>query len=112
MALFPTEKDTPWSGTTGRRDVFYCDGYYYMVYEISTESVAPNGYGSAYWSHMFARSEDMVTWEITTGPQITANHQGLWNDQTGWMVINGELYVISNNAYLNNTHLIKLTPNN
>ena len=106
--VIPTQKDTAWSGTTGRRDVFYCDGYYYMVYEVSTEAVEPYGYGSAAWSHMFARSKDMINWEITEGPQIVLDHLGLGNDQPCWIVIDGELYVISNNLQYADSYLIKL----
>ncbi len=40
--VVPTVSGTPYSGTTGRRDVIFVDGYYYMVYEVSTDAV-PNG---------------------------------------------------------------------
>ena len=105
--VIPTEKDTLWSGTTGRRDVFKCGEYYYMVYEISTESVPEVGYGGAYWSHMFARSKDMINWEITEGPQLPQDTPSFGNDGTNWIVIDGELYVFMRNRG-NNTTAVKL----
>ena len=105
--IIPTKAGTAYGGTTGRRDIFYCDGYYYMVYEISTEDLPPHGYGGAYWTHMFARSKDMINWEITEGPQLTQSQTGFGYDGTGWCVIDGELYVFMRNR-ANNTTAVKL----
>jgi hypothetical protein len=91
--IVPTEKGTYWSGTTGRRDIFFCDGYYYMVYEISTEEVSGVGYVGAYWTHMFARSKDMINWQITEGPQFVSSVPGFGCDGPCWVVIDGELQV-------------------
>ena len=91
--IINTEDDTLWSGTIGRRDVIYCDGYYYMVYEISTDQVPGQAYGGAQWTHMFARSEDLITWEITEGPQLTQGNTGFGYDGTCWMVVGKRLYV-------------------
>ena len=91
--IIDTEDDTAWSGTIGRRDVIYCDGYYYMVYEISTDQAASGGYGGAQWSHMFARSRDLIEWEITEGPLLTQANTGFGYDGTCWMVVGRHLYV-------------------
>jgi beta-xylosidase len=91
--IINTEDDTPWSGTIGRRDVIYCDGYYYMVYEISTDQVAGSAYGGAQWSHMFARSRDLIEWEISDGPLLTQSKTGFGYDGTCWMVVGRHLYV-------------------
>ena len=91
--IINTEDDTPWSGTIGRRDVIYCDGYYYMVYEISTDQAAGGGYGGAQWSHMFARSTDLIEWEITSGPLLTQDKTGFGYDGTCWMIVGRHLYV-------------------
>ena len=104
--VVPTEKDTAWGGTTGRRDIFYCDGYYYMVYEISSERV-DGGYLYAMWSHMFARSKDMINWEITQGPQIEPV-MNVANDGPSWVVIDGELYVFCRTPSTNWTTVIRL----
>ena len=91
--IIDTEDNTPWSGTIGRRDVIFCDGYYYMVYEISTDQVEGKAYGGAQWTHMFARSEDLITWEITEGPLLTQPNAGFGYDGTCWMVVGRHLYV-------------------
>lgn len=89
--VIPTEDDTLWSGTTGRRDIIHVDGYYYMVYEISTDQNP--SFASANWTHMFARSRDMVTWEITEGPLLTQKTAGFGYDGPCWMLLDGHLYV-------------------
>ena len=97
--IISTEDNTPWSGTIGRRDVIYCDGYYYMVYEISTDQAPSGGYGGAYWSHMFARSTDLINWEISSGPLLTqknadgSDKTGFGYDGTCWMIVGRHLYV-------------------
>ena len=70
--------DDPDCGTCGRRDVIYYDGWYYMVYEISTDGGKINrnlgddlgvegryyyDFGGSNWGHKFARSKDMINWE-------------------------------------------------
>ena len=96
--IISTEDNTRWSGTVGRRDVLYCDGYYYMVYEVSTDQVGGAGYGQSKWSHMFARSKDLINWEITEGPILIQQENGV--DKTGfgydgtcWMIVDGNIYV-------------------
>ncbi len=96
--VLPTEKGTPWSGTTGRRDVLFCGGWYYMVYEISTEAVSGAGYGGAHWSHMFARSRDMIEWETTSGPQLVQPQAGFGNDGPCFCIADGKLYVFMRNV--------------
>lgn len=83
------EKDVaPDSGTTGRRDIMYYDGYFYMVYEISTEQP----YSEAKWCHKFARSKDMENWEIADSiyPQTETS---FGNDGPAWLVLDNKLYV-------------------
>lgn len=89
--VIPTADGTLWSGTTGRRDIIYVDGYYYMVYEISTDQNP--GFSSANWTHMFARSRDMISWEITAGPLLTQKTTGFGYDGPCWMLRDGRLYV-------------------
>ena len=107
--VIPTEKDTAWSGTTGRRDVLKCGEYYYMVYEVSTEAVSGAGYGGAHWSHMFARSKDMINWEISEGPQLVQPYAGFGNDGPCWCVADGKLYVFMRNV-TNCTTAVALVP--
>ena len=83
------EKDVaPDSGTTGRRDIMYYDGYFYMAYEISTEQP----YNTADWCHKFARSKDMENWEIADSiyPHTESN---FGNDGPSWLVLDNKLYV-------------------
>ncbi|MBE5768701.1 MAG: hypothetical protein E7333_03810 [Clostridiales bacterium] len=94
-----TKRDTRWSGTTGRRDVMYAGGYYYMVYEISTLPMGYNGFADAKWSHMFARSTDMINWEITEGPQLIQmvngeEVKGFGYDGPCWIVLGDQLCVM------------------
>lgn len=112
--VIPTAAGTAYSGTTGRRDVIYVGGYYYMVYEVSTDAVSGAGYNGAKWTHMFARSKDMIQWETIKAPLLTQK-DGNGNDKTGfgydgpcWCVIKGELYVLMRNTS-NSTTAVKLT---
>ena len=97
--IIPTQENTLWSGTTGRRDVIYVGGWYYMVYEISTEQP----YGSAYWTHMFARSKDLITWETCEGPLIRRTDaagtpmSGMGYDGPCWCIVGKHLYVYFRN---------------
>lgn len=90
--VIPTQDGTLWSGTTGRRDVIYVDGWYYMVYEISTDQNPT--FASANWTHMFARSRDMLNWEITAGPLLTQKNAGFGYDGPCWLLHDGHLYVL------------------
>ena len=97
--IIPTEDDTLYSGTTGRRDVIYVDGYYYMVYEVSTDQAEEGGYNKSYWTHMFARSRDLITWETIEAPVITQTNAdgsakpGFGYDGPCWMIIGKHIYV-------------------
>jgi len=106
--IIKTRSGTPYSGTIGRRDIIYCDGYYYMVFEISTDQVNGN-YNGSQWSHMFARSTDMLTWELCSGPLITQATAGMGYDGPCWMVVDNELYVYVRDRD-NSTTAIKLVP--
>lgn len=105
--IINTQSNTAWSGTIGRRDVIYCGGYYYMVYEISTDQASTGGYGSAQWSHMFARSRDLINWEITEGPLLTQENPGFGYDGPCWMVVDNRLYVYMRVG--NSTTAVELT---
>ena len=102
--IIPTEPDTLWSGTTGRRDVIYVDGYYYMVYEISTEQAEDGGFGGAYWTHKFARSKDLIHWESIEEP-LLIQEDASGNPKTGfgydgpcWVIVGKHLYVYFRNG--------------
>ena len=70
-----------------------------MVYEISTEQP----YGSAYWTHMFARSKDLITWETCEGPLIRRTDaagtpmSGMGYDGPCWCIVGKHLYVYFRN---------------
>lgn len=97
--IIATEDDTPYSGTVGRRDVIYVDGYYYMVYEVSTDQAETGGYNNAYWTHMFARSKDLINWETIGEPIVTQKNSdgsektGFGYDGPCWMIIGKHIYV-------------------
>ena len=97
--ILRTEDDTAYSGTVGRRDVIYVDGYYYMVYEVSTDQAEEGGYNKSYWTHMFARSEDLIHWETIGEPIITQTNSdgtekaGMGYDGPCWMIIGRHIYV-------------------
>ena len=97
--IIRTEDDTPYSGTVGRRDVIYVGGYYYMVYEVSTDQAEEGGYNGAYWTHMFARSKDLINWETIGEPIITQTNEdgsqkaGMGYDGPCWMIIGKHIYV-------------------
>ncbi len=85
--VIPTSENGPDSGTTGRRDVLYYDGWFYMTYEISTKPP----YATAKWSHTFARSKDFINWE--TVEQVIPSKEGFGNDGPSFLVVDGELWV-------------------
>lgn len=68
--------------------VWYDDGTFYMVYEVSTEQP----YDTAQWCHKFARSKDMENWEIADSiyPQTETS---FGNDGPAWLVLDNKLYV-------------------
>ena len=107
VPVINTQDGTAWSGTVGRRDVIYCDGYYYMVFEVSTDQVGGN-FNGAKWSHMFARSTDMFNWTLCSGPLITQSTTGMGYDGPCWMVIDNELYVYMRQGA--STTAVKLVP--
>lgn len=111
--IIPTEDNTPYSGTTGRRDVIFVDGYYYMVYEVSTDQAEEGGYNGAYWTHMFARSKDLITWETIEAPLLTQTNAdgsakpGMGYDGPCWMIIGRHIYVYM--RVKNRTTAVELT---
>jgi len=106
--VIPTKSNTDYSGTTGRRDVIYVDGWYYMVYEVSTDQVNGN-FGGSEWTHMFARSRDMVEWESVEAPLIKQDKTGFGYDGTCWMAADGKLYVYMRDTG-NSTTAVELVP--
>ncbi|MBO4421998.1 MAG: hypothetical protein J5879_01060 [Clostridia bacterium] len=102
--IIPTKKNTLWSGTTGRRDIIYVGGWYYMVYEISTEQP----YDSACWTHKFARSKDLIKWETTGDPLLRqtddngAEIHGFGYDGPCFCIIGDHIYVYYR-SYQNST---------
>jgi predicted GH43/DUF377 family glycosyl hydrolase len=106
--VIDTKEGSLWSGTVGRRDVIFCDGYYYMVYEISTDQAAEGGYSNARWTHMFARSRDLINWEITKGPLLNQGKRGFGYDGPCWMMIGKRLFVYMRDAG-NSTTAVELT---
>ena len=96
--ILPTEPDTLHSGTTGRRDIIYIGGYYYMVYEISTEQSNGN-FNQSYWTHSFARSRDLIHWESIEQPLITRTapdgkpESGFGLDGPCWCIADNRLFV-------------------
>lgn len=86
--VIPTSENGPDSGTTGRRDVIFYDGWFYMTYEISTRPP----YDSAKWSHTFARSKDFINWE-TVEQIIPSTNKGFGNDGPSFLIRDGEVWV-------------------
>ncbi len=91
--VIPTSEDPsePDSGTTGRRDIVYVDGWYYMVYEVSTDKVGAD-YSGSYWTHMFARSRDLIHWE-KRAPLIRQTIPGMGYDGPNWLIRDDRVYV-------------------
>jgi hypothetical protein len=86
--IVPTEKDTAWSGTTGRRDVFYCDGYYYIICLFA----APYHR----WVPYIARSRDLRDFEMGTVNPI------MWPDYNDKTVIHPERFTKEELDYIEN----------
>ena len=95
VPIIPTENNTLHSGTTGRRDIIYINGWYYMVYEISTDKP----YSNAKWSHQFARSKDMIHWTSIETPLLIQKNDdntpknGFGYDGPCWVIVDDNIYV-------------------
>ncbi len=98
--ILPTSDnpDDPDSGTTGRRDVIYDkeSGYFYMVYEVSTDPLPEVSFAGSRWGHMFARSRDMKTWE-KAGPCYSTTTQGFGYDGPNFLLYEGQAFVYMRN---------------
>ena len=96
--ILPTVSNTLYSGTTGRRDIIYIDGWYYMVYEISTD-MANGSFENSRWTHQFARSRDMINWTTIQEPLLIQKNadnsprNGFGYDGPCWVIIDNHLYV-------------------
>lgn len=95
-----TNPSDPDSGTTGRRDIIKAGDWYYMVYEISSDMVGGN-YESSNWGHSFARSRDMLNWEVIKNYNRVTTGGGMGYDGPSWMVAGGDIWVHC--RYDNNT---------
>jgi hypothetical protein len=84
-----------------------------MVYEVSTDQAEEGGYNGAYWTHMFARSKDLVHWETVGEPLITQKNAdgtpkvGMGYDGPCWMIVGKHIYVYVRES--NRTTAIELT---
>lgn len=115
--------DDPDCGTCGRRDVIYYDGWYYMVYEISTDGGKINrnlgddlgvegryyyDFGGSNWGHKFARSKDMINWEKL--PYLLHDtYKGDYAfDGPAWLIRDGQIFIYYRNVRVH-TSVIRLT---
>lgn len=70
------------SGTLGVRSIVKQGGYYYMVYEGSTDPP----YDTASWSSGLARSTDLIHWTKFSGnPVLPVTGSGFGNDGPAWV---------------------------
>lgn len=106
--VIPTVPGRYDAGTTGRRDVIYSGGWYYMVYEVSTEQP----YGEASWGHTFARSKDLIHWDVLGKLLYPATGGGMGHDGPNWYVDGDDVYVYfrARDAAPNSTTRTKLVP--
>lgn len=78
------------SGTVGKRDIIYENGYYYMVYEGSTD--AP--FGSAKWSSGLARSSNLISWsKYSQNPVLPQTQNYYGNDGPAFITVSGVPYI-------------------
>ena len=97
--IVPTSDNAsdPDSGTTGRREVICADGWYYMVYEISTDSGVDGSpyydFGKSNWDHSFARSKDFIHWEKISAPLCSPAKGEMSLCGPAWMVIGDNIWV-------------------
>ena len=103
--IIPTVPGRFDAGTTGRRDIVYSGGWYYMVYEVSTE--AP--YGQADWGHSFARSKDLIHWDVLGKVVYPTTGGGMGHDGPNWYVDGDDVYVYFRTG-ANTTSRTKLVP--
>ncbi|MBQ9416932.1 MAG: hypothetical protein IJU20_08875 [Clostridia bacterium] len=91
--IIPTSSDhsAPDSGTAGRRDVIYYDGWFYMVYEGSTEKVGAD-YSQSSWTHLYARSADLLNWDKAE-QMPAAQGKGFGYDGPCFLVWEDSIYV-------------------
>jgi len=88
--VISTSISGPDSGTIGKRDVVYFNNYYYMVYEISTDQP----YGTAKWSHTFARSTDMINWNrLSQKNLIPQSNNKFGNDGPCFLNLDGTWWI-------------------
>ena len=87
--IIPARKCKFDAGTTGRRDIVRAGGYYYMVYEVSTAQP----YETASWGHTFARSKDLLRWEIADKLLYPATGGGMGNDGPNWYIDGDDVFV-------------------
>lgn len=84
------------SGTLGRRDIIKYGGYYYMIYEVSSDAAPGHAYydfSGSMWSHTVARSKDMINWEKAPKPLYEPTKAGFSHDGPAWLVKGDEVYI-------------------
>ena len=75
------------AGTIGKRSIIQRDGYYWMVYEGSTDKVG-DSFALSRWSSGLARSSDLLNWEKWqgTGGPVLPVVNGFGNDGPEWVI--------------------------
>ena len=82
------------SGTCGRRDILKYGDYYYMCYEVSTDSTTVYyDFQHASWGHMFARSKDMIHWEKAPKALHEFTEWDYAYDGPAWLALGDKLYL-------------------
>ena len=82
------------SGTCGRRDIIKYKDYYYMCYEVSTDSTTVYyDFQHASWGHMFARSKDMIHWEKAPNALHEFTEWDYAYDGPAWLPLGDKLYL-------------------
>ena len=88
------DKDAHDSGTCGRRDIIKYKDYYYMCYEVSTDSTTVYyDFQHASWGHMFARSKDMIHWEKAPNALHEFTEWDYAYDGPAWLALGDKLYL-------------------
>jgi hypothetical protein len=90
--LIPTQNDTWDTGTIGKRDIIFENGFYYMVVEISGEQP----YESTRWTTGIWRSQSLLgPWERSTrNPVLPVTASGFGFDGPDWVrTPDGKLHI-------------------
>ena len=87
------------SGTLGKRSIIRENGWYYMVYEVSTE-ISGGSYGNSRWSSGVARGRSLFgPWEKYPVPALPVTNQGFGYDGPEWIrTPDGKLHLCFRNS--------------